>query len=69
MRDLEKYSLQETDEFKTLKSFLDKNVLHDQKNNLSDKITFLLEVYFYLQICNKMILEELSTNYMKVFVK
>jgi hypothetical protein len=69
MRDLEKYSLQETEEFIKLKSFLDQNVLHDQKNNLSDKIAFLLEVYFYLQICNKMILEELSTNYMKVFVK
>jgi len=69
MRDLEKYSLQETEEFIKLKSFLDQNVLHDQKNNLSDKISFLLEVYFYLQICNKMILEELSTNYMKVFVK
>jgi len=69
MRDLEKYSLQETEEFIKLKSFLDQNVLHDQKKNLSDKIAFLLEVYFYLQICNKMILEELSTNYMKVFVK
>jgi len=69
MRDLGKYTLQETEEFIKLKSFLDHNVLHDQKNNLSDKIAFLLEVYFYLQICNKMILEELSTNYMKVFVK
>ena len=69
MRDLEKYSLQETEEFIKLKSFLDQNVLHDQKNNLSDKIAFLLEVYFYLQICNKMILEEISTNYMKIFVK
>jgi len=68
-RDLEKYSLQETEEFIKLKSFLDHNVFHDQKKNLSDKIAFLLEVYFYLQICNKMILEELSTNYMKVFVK
>jgi len=69
MKDLEKYSLQETDEFKKLKSFLDQNVLNDQKNNLSDKIAFLLEVYFYLQICNKIVLKEISTNYMKVFVK
>ena len=69
MKDLEKYSLQETDEFKKLKSFLDQNVLNDQKNNLSDKIAFLLEVYFYLQICNKIVLKEISTNYMKVFLK
>jgi len=68
IKDLEKYSLQETDEFKKLKSFLDQNVLDDQKNNLSDKIAFLLEVYFYLQICNKIVLKEISTNYMKVFL-
>ena len=69
MKDLEKYNFQETDEFKKLKSFLDQNLLNDQKNNLSDKIAFLLEVYFYLQICNKIVLKEISTNYMKVFLK
>ena len=69
LRDLKKYSLQETEDFKKLKNFLNQKVLQGQEMNWSNKITFLLEVYFYLQICNKMILEEISTNYMKIFVK
>jgi len=70
LRDLKKYSLQETEEFRKLESFLlDQKALQDQKKSWSDKIFYLLEVYFYLQICNKMILEEISTNYMKVFIK
>jgi len=69
LRDLKKYSLQETEDFKKLKSFLNQKALQGQEKNWSNKITFLLEVYFYLQICNKMILEEISTNYMKIFVK
>jgi uncharacterized protein YabN with tetrapyrrole methylase and pyrophosphatase domain len=69
LRDLKKYNLQETEEFRKLESFLDQKALHDQKKNWSDKVFYLLEIYFYLQICNKMILEEISTNYMKIFVK
>jgi len=69
LRDLKKYNLQETEEFRNLESFLDQKALQDQKKNWSDKVFYLLEVYFYLQICNRMILEEISTNYMKIFVK
>ncbi|MBU4510211.1 hypothetical protein KJ830_04080 [bacterium] len=69
LRDLKKYNLQETEEFRKLESFLDQNALKDQKKNWSDKVFYLLEIYFYLRICNKMILEEISTNYMKIFVK
>ena len=69
LRDLKKYNLQETEEFKKLESFLDQKALKDQKKNWSNKVFYLLEIYFYLRICNKMILEEISTNYMKIFVK
>ncbi len=69
LRDLKKYNLQETEEFRKLETFLDQKALQDQKKNWSDKVSYLLEIYFYLQICNKMILEEISTNYMKIFVK
>ena len=69
LRDLKKYNLQETEEFRKLESFLDQKALRDQKKNWSDKVFYLLEIYFYLRICNKMILEEISTNYMKIFVK
>ena len=69
LRDLKKYSLQETEEFRKLESFLGQKALQDQKKSWGDKIFYLLEVYFYLQICNKMILEEISTNYMKAFIK
>lgn len=69
LRDLKIYSLQTTEEFRKLESFLNQRSFQNQKKNWSDKIFYLLEVYFYLQICNKMILEEISTNYMKIFVK
>ena len=69
LRDLKKYSLQETEEFRKLESLLHQKSLQDQKKNWGDKVFYLLEVYFYLQICNKMILEEISTNYMRIFVK
>ena len=69
LRDLKKYSLQTTEEFRKLESFLDQKSFQDQKKNWGEKVFYLLEIYFYLQICNKMILEEISTNYMKIFVK
>jgi hypothetical protein len=69
LRDLRKYSLQETEEFIKLESFLDQKALQSQEKNWNEKISYLLEVYFYLRICNKRILEEISTNYMKIFVK
>ena len=69
LRDLKKYSLQTTEEFRKLESFLDQKSFQDQKKNWGEKVFYILEIYFYLQICNKMILEEISTNYMKIFVK
>lgn len=69
LRDLKKYTLQETEEFRKLESFLDQKALQGQEKSWSDRISYLLEVYFHLRICNKMILEEISTNYMKIFIK
>lgn len=69
LRDLKKYNLQETEEFKELKNILNQKKVQEQEMNWSSKITTLLEVYFYLQICNKMILEKMSTSYMKIFLK
>jgi hypothetical protein len=69
LRDLKKYSLQTTEEFRKLESFLDQKSFQEQEKNWGEKVFYLLEIYFYLQICNKMILEEISTNYMKIFVK
>lgn len=66
MRDLKKYNLKDTEEFEKLKKILSEELPRNRKNNLNDKITLFLEIYFYLRICNKRILEEISTNYMKI---
>lgn len=51
LRDLEKYSLQETEEFKKLESFLDQKSLQNQKKNWGDKVFFFLRsisIYKYV---------------------
>ena len=66
MRDLKKYNLKDTEEFEKLKNILFEELPRNRKNNLNDKIILFLKTYFYLRICNKRILEEISTNYMKI---
>lgn len=68
LRAFKKNNLQETEEFRKLEDFQDQKLLQDQAKNLSDKVFNLLEIYSYLKVCNNMILEEISTNYMKKFV-
>jgi hypothetical protein len=69
LRDMEKYALSSSEEATILKGYLSPQSGPASEAGWGDKVFYLLEAYGYLQLCNQMILEELSTNYMKAFAK